>query len=198
MTGTDLWRTRGFFSTPLTLAYSFAMLLSALLPFVLYRAVDLKKNIGRLFIVSLLLIATTIICTFVRGAWVTLVCQVTLIFYMWKPKEALKLIALGAFTSLILMASVPSIRHRVSSIADFQSHSTAVRFKLWRSNWEMFKEHPLLVGARRNSEIVETYNIKIFGEPVMATNAHNNIMQVLRWSWNIWFYFLARQHVWTI
>ena len=180
LTGTDLWRTRGFFSTPLTLAYSFALLFAGLVPFVLYKAIDLKKTFGRLFLVSIILIAATIVCTFVRGAWIALVAQAALIFYLWDPKKAFKPMIASLIIGLIVTVSVPSIRHRVTSIADFQSHSTAVRFKLWQSNWEMFKEHPLLgIGARRNSEIVETYNMKLFGEPVMATNAHNNIMQVL-------------------
>src|SRR5690606_16401129 len=81
-----------------------------------------------------------------------------------------------------LYFSSPTLQKRITSITDTENASNAIRLMLWRTNWEIFRDNPLLgVGLHENSKFLQEYYLEL-GFTKYAHyvgHAHNNFLQVL-------------------
>jgi O-antigen ligase len=176
--GYSFWRAEGFFSNPLTFAYSMGMLFLGLLPFYLYGIFKEEKWMNKLLPITLALILICVYLTLSRGAWLSLVIITAPVLLLWNSKKSFRVFAGILIVFSILFMASPTLRKRIDSFQDPAAHH--IRYNIWQANWMMFKDHPLLgVGSERNSKHMVDYADKNFGGDLMLTNAHNNYLQEL-------------------
>ena len=125
------------------------------------------------------LIMLSLLLTFTRGLWIAMVVAVAALLFLTR-RDLLKRFLL-ALTVMVAVAFTlfPTFRSRVTSIFDQSNYSNAGRIQVWRANWEMIKDHPILgVGHRLNSEHLPEYYDKIGIKNGFLGHAHNNWIQV--------------------
>lgn len=192
--GIKIWRARGFFNN--TMTYSYTM--GALLCF-LYGAIAANYFSGvwrKVIIASAFFLSISLLCTFTRGAWVGAVLAICTIFMLRNWRKGIVIIISIFIFAGVLSAVSPPVRERLYSIYKEDKAATSVsnRWVLWRANWAMFKDYPLLgVGYGQNSLFTQEYNNRLMGHDGFVENAHNNILQVLAgagiFAFLAWLYF---------
>ncbi len=177
----QLWRSAGLYDSPTHYAYAAGMQASLALA---YAIVSRKKKIAfNLFGLSLLvytLAMTSVITTYTRGAWAGLAVSGVAMATLVQPKIGLKLAAVGAIIVTLITSFSPSLRERLFSVFDLEFSSNSDRLFLWKINWEMFKDYPILgIGYGQNQFRAQEYATK-FGQPdAFLSHAHNNYLEML-------------------
>jgi len=174
------WRSRGFFSMPLTFAYSFGMMMMILLPFVVSR----PKPINGLWLLRLLAVTlgyVAIFLSYTRGAWIAMALStgVLLSFTLsWKKLGAAAIAAIAGLVGIIVAS--PHLKSRIFSILDMSHRSNSDRLFIWQANWNMFKDHPLFgIGHNIRGHMQKEYLDAIGADVEYVGHAHNNLMQYL-------------------
>ncbi len=141
---------------------------------------DLKKNDRYLYGFVALTSGLLTVLTFTRGVWIG--CAVALVvgLYIWNKKKALyMLLTLAVFTSVLILTN-ERIKERVFSKTTNETQSNSEREALWRGNWAIIKDHPLLgVGFNQNKNYLRHYYDQ-FGYPPgqRVSHAHNQYLQI--------------------
>lgn len=123
-----------------------------------------------------------IFMVFARSAWITTPIGIGLLLLMGlERKKAIRalIVLIGAG---ILITSLPATRERLQSKLGYED-----RIALWKGNFELFKEHPLLgVGWRQSSKLVGgavTHHYTKTNTPIPAgyfqSHAHNTYIEIL-------------------
>jgi O-antigen ligase len=207
VTGSTLLRAKGFSHNPMTYGHLLAVLLAALIPFLLFRVFKTRPKIEKVLWLAVSLGGIALLLTFTRGAWVAVAAQGVVVLLLWNYKHALKIFGAAILVGGVLMATSPAFSLRMHSIGDSHDESTEQRMQLWKSNWHMFLDHPWLgIGAGRTQEEVEAYNIRLDGHSLIRANTHNNLLHVLAGTgifgfifWLIaytWFFIEALRNYW--
>lgn len=185
------WRATGFFNLPLTWSAILGMFLSI----VLAHALTLNKNCRHNLPTeelgwsnrqrNLLLLATTLgflalLGTLTRGAWLAFIVAG---FVVWarllKPKNRAYLVG-GFLLAIMAMFFIPGVGERLRGLFNFNDDTYGVRFQLWRANWAMFLDHPLLgVGYGTNSDHLPEYYERLGIADGFVSHAHSNYFQIL-------------------
>ena len=176
--GTPIYRSAGFFSSPMRYGNSYGLLL-----FFPIAALVVIKHKSKLFtglmIFSASLLALSLVTTLVRGVWLGVIVGIIFMSLFSGRKKAV--VVLGLFFAFLLAIglSVPTVRGRLMSAAVNFSYDDA-RVKIWRANIEMFKEHPLIgVGQNQNEVVIDEYFKKMGIENGQIGHAHNTYLQFL-------------------
>ncbi len=173
------WRSSGFFSMPLTYAYSMGMFLSALFPFLLLKPVKERWWLSALVWICFTLGSVSLITSFSRGAWLAYLAAIlAALFLLLKFKQFV--VASLVFVALLIGAYFvsPNVQDRVNSISDFKHRSNSDRQLIWQSHWMMFTDNPIIgVGYRVDGELTKVYLDKLNAEVEYPGHAHNNILQ---------------------
>ncbi|RYZ77815.1 MAG: hypothetical protein EOP05_00305 [Proteobacteria bacterium] len=142
-----------------------------------------KKRSGWIYwgsIATAVLVALSLITTFARGVWISVACSaLVMAFYASRPLF-IKLFTLLSALGLAGFAFIGPFRLRILSIFDPANRSNVDRTFLWRMNWEMFKDHPLLgLGYMENETRAKEYAIKMGNPDAFLGHAHSNYLQML-------------------
>lgn len=174
------YRASGFFGHPMT----FAGWLCLYLPVFLIAFLD-KKVLGEYNLLSGFLFLMGCIALFyngTRGAWIASIPIILFIvgYYTYKKKiTALICIIFLCVGGLFLSQNVRFV-NRLATISDTTKvQSNTERILMWKSAWNMFKDHPVLgVGL---GQYKENFHKKyILPEAKERQNhAHNNFLQML-------------------
>ncbi|MFM6928163.1 MAG: O-antigen ligase family protein [Bdellovibrio sp.] len=177
-------RLRGTFTNTNFLAHAYIstlLLLSSVCGCFIVR--KQKISIALTGLASLALLAALIL-TFTRSVWIALIVGIPLALFLINKKAAVTAL-LGimlAFTA-IYASDFGGTRSRIEQSLTPEKTYDAVRLALWRTNFKIFKDHPLIgVGYMNNKrDIVKYY--QLYQEPDARhsydTHAHNEILSFL-------------------
>lgn len=181
-TGKLMWRTRGFFSHPLTYANSMGIFLCFPLAF-LFNIENFKnrKITWMWALICSFTLFASILTTFSRGGWLAVGFAVVLMIFLSFPvRRALAIGAVFLAIGAVAISQSGILIRRFISIFNFSHGEQSDRFYLWHANWEMFKDHPLLgVGYNMNKSMVEPYMIQLGYPTEFVSHAHNTFFQIL-------------------
>lgn len=174
----DFFRATGFFSMPLTFGYSLGM--GGLLLFGLSnKQASTRKKMLLYAAISAAILGVMVSLT--RGAWVSaVICFTGFGVMQFGMNRVWKYLAGFLVLLALILVSSESLRLRVASIVDTQNHSNNVRFNIWRANFAMFKDHPILgIGFGQNKKSLPEYYAKTEIAEDFVGHAHSNYMQFL-------------------
>lgn len=177
-------RASGFFNHPLTFAYSIGMVGMFFLSLTLQRLVVFKRA-DRMFwflVCASLFAGVGLVTCLSRGAWLAAAVTVLMLFFIVKRKWAVWALSALVIVSTVLVSTNSTIRGRFSSIFTVTGdESNRLRTVLWKANWEIFKDNPLLgVGLSQNKNyLVDYYNKMGMTGETLVSHAHNNYLQIL-------------------
>ncbi len=173
----NFFRATGFFSMPLT--YGYCMGIGGLLLLGLsHNEAPRSKNI---LFVAVAASVLGVLISLTRGAWVAAFISFFGLGLMQFGLRKVWKYILGFLLVVVLIVTFnESLRNRVVSIVDTQNHSNSLRFGIWKANFQMFKEYPLLgVGLGQNKKRLQEFYSKVGITEEFVGHAHSNYMQFL-------------------
>jgi O-antigen ligase len=175
--GRPFYRVGGMWGTPMTFAYSLVLSMSFPLAFFIVRAEKGK----RAWLISSVMIASTfaLMASLTRGAY--LAAAGALIYLAINSIRRGTALIVGAFLIFYVATNwaFPEIKQRIHKITDTTSSSSTYRFDLWRANFEIVKEFPLLgVGYGVNEEVLQEFYPRIGKASGFNGHAHNTFLQI--------------------
>lgn len=177
--GQGFWRARGLFSNVMSYSHIFAMILSMLVSFCMfYKFSTSSKKVK--FYWGTFFVAFSVYATYTRGAWIAAIGSI-LFLSLLKNKKVFFSIVVGVVFFAIAGSIVSHKLHeRLGSFSDFSHESNYNRLNIWRANWEIFKDNPIIgVGYRRNSTHVAHYYEELGIQSEFISHAHNNYLAIL-------------------
>lgn len=174
-------RANGFYGHPMTLGGWLCIFLPLLL--IEFFEKKLLKQYHWLAGLAFCICSAGLVFNATRGAWlaVGIVCGLLLIYYMLKSKRNMVIGALFIILISVLLVNNTKFMHRLDTIDDFNKYqSNTERILIWKSAWNMFKDHPILgVGLGQYTvNYQQKYILPQAKEPNLG-HAHNNFMQML-------------------
>ncbi|MBX7232672.1 MAG: O-antigen ligase family protein [Bdellovibrionales bacterium] len=180
LAGVRLFRSSGFFNNPMTFAHLYVMWFCLFLAvfWVTGSVLEIKKR--NWLKVALGVLALALFLSLIRGVWISGIVSVAVMLWLWQRKKFYQ-VAMGFFiTAGLIIAVVPPVRVRVASIFGTQNVENRDRVSLWKANWEIFKEHPLIgIGYTENERRIGEYYEKMNIKNGFHGHAHNVYLQFL-------------------
>ncbi len=175
------YRTGGLFSNPMPLAHSYGMIAMLLLgPMFLYGKKEFQKN--KLWVGTAFLTLMAVFLTFTRGIWIGMTAAVIVMGFLVDWKRGFKILGGTVLVLTLLFVLVSPFRQRVLFSMNPQKTYDSERLTIWRTNFEIFKEHPILgLGYSENSRRIREYYDKT-GVPRsfhLESHAHNQYLHFL-------------------
>lgn len=191
----------GPFDDPMNFAHIYGMYTGLLSAFVLYsiprgqnfsESLQSLKSFYRPFenhklSTSSLLLATwfltsfSILLSLTRGAWIGVSVGFLIIAFIYSKKIGGTLLGALSFIFTLMLLAWSSFRERVLQAFHPSQNYDSERINLWRSNWEMFKDHFYFgVGHGDYKNFLPSYFEKL-GIPAdhFQSHAHNQYLQAL-------------------
>lgn len=173
------WRTAGWFGSPLHYGYIAGQHVCLPLAVCLLT----YKNRTKLFwpsLIAVVLVGASLVTTFTRGAWVAMAIAWLIMAFIAAPRLAGALAAAGAMATAALVGVFPSFRERLLTLVNPAYASNSERWFLWKANWEMFKDYPILgIGYSENENRAKEYVTRLGNPDAFTGHAHNNYLQFL-------------------
>ncbi len=174
----DFYRATGFYSVPLTYAYCMGMV-----GIYAFAALLLQVKEKRNYLLPIFTTVATIgaiIASSTRGAWIAFfVATMAITFILDRKKAGLVFV----FSLLVAgpMMFEPTIQKRAMSIFDMKTQaSNTERINLWKSNFEMFKDNPILgVGLEKGRTRLGEYYQKLNITDGFDGHAHNDLLNIM-------------------
>ena len=179
--GEGFWRTRGLFGSVMSFSYVFGMIYF----FVVARTMMAERVFSRkngILLATTFFLTWALLGTYTRGLWIAMVVGVTLITFFKKRKQTLWTIGTVALIGVVTFAASDNVRTRFDSFLDFsaKNESNYYRVQLWRANFELFLERPVMgAGFRQNATHVQRIFDKLNIDSDFVSHAHNNLLSVL-------------------
>lgn len=176
--GTPIYRSAGFFSSPIRYGLSFGMILFFPLAGLLVKE-HKSKLFTYLMCFSFVMVSISLVTTLTRGVWLACIAGLMAMGLLLGKRVALMItIGLSLLVGGVIQF-VPAVQTRVlAMIQNFSMDDS--RVQIWRANWLMFKEHPWLgVGLNQNEYIIEDYFQKLQIIDGQQGHAHNIYLQFL-------------------
>lgn len=166
------------FTIPLPL--SFTNSLQALKSF--YRPFQNQKiSTSSLLLTAWVLTSLSILLSLTRGAWIGVTFAFLLVAFIYSRKIGGFLLGALSLIFVLMISTWSSFRERVLQAFNPSQNYDSERINLWRSNWEMFKDHFYFgVGHGDYKNFLPTYFEKL-GIPAdhFQSHAHNQYLQAL-------------------
>ena len=174
--GVSFFRAPGMYDNTMTYSYSIAQWFCFLFAILVTSPIKNQRLRAFVWVVSGVL-GISLLLTFTRGVWVSLFGALVVMAFLAKKKLAYTIIAVTLVVVPTLIATVPAFHTKIVGAVD---KSNLDRVKLWRANWLMFTENPVLgVGHRRNEKVVKEYYEKLDITDGIVGHAHNTYLQIL-------------------
>lgn len=172
------YRTGGLLFNPMPFAHTYGPLGLLFLGPLLFKE-HIRKNKFWIFTVAITLLA--VFFSYTRGVWVGMSAAVIAMGFLINKKMGFKVLS-GLIVVLgVLVMTVAPVRERVLySLKPTQTTDTE-RIILWKANWHIFAEHPLLgIGYGENSNRLRPYYDKMgLPEGQLESHAHNQYLHFL-------------------
>lgn len=178
----QLWRSAGLFGSPMGYVY-IAGMYSCLPLAVTMLAPGEARKLRWFSIFTFLLIAASLVTTYVRGGWFAMLISYALM--AWMTSRKLFWSVIGAFIAgfVLLFTFMIQFRERLMSLFDSHYASNSDRMNLWKMNWRMVKDYPILgIGWGENEARAcdPKFGLDCNASPKPFTgHAHNNFIQSL-------------------
>lgn len=178
--GSGYYRAIGFFSLPLTFAYSLGQFMMLCLALALVVKDKMGEKLGWLLVLTSFFSVLGIIGTGVRGAWVALLGSGLVLSFLLGRRLFFRTAGIGLLLLSVMLLALPTLRHRVTTIWDVKQSSNAGRIKIWRAAIEMWKDYPVLgTGLNYNVRHMAKYYEKLGIQKGKIAHAHSNYLQFL-------------------
>jgi O-antigen ligase len=186
----QLWRSAGTFGSPMGYVYIAGMYsclpLAVSLLFAKGLGNDSQSILNKyrnLRIISFLVFITivlSLITTYVRGAWIGMAIAYLVMTGLVNRRFLGIAIGSGATAITTLYFFSLGVRERINSLFNLNYTSNSDRIFLWKINWAIFKDYPILgIGYGQNEARAKEY-AELLGNPDAFTgHAHNNYLQML-------------------
>ncbi len=181
LTGRENTRLTGFVNSSTYHAHGNAIILVLLLGSLFFSFMKLDRFWKIFAPVSAALLALTVLLTFTRGIWLSLVVSSVFILALIEWKKLLRLALLGVAIFIIAVAVWPKFHDRITRSASLQANEE--RISLFLVNVQMWREFPWLgIGygenQRRNREY---WDRPEWHKPpgYITSHAHNQYLNVL-------------------
>jgi O-antigen ligase len=175
----------GPFDDPMNFAHIYTMYCAFLAPFVLQcLAKWQKKTFNKkdfLLMTAFALTGLSILLSLTRGAWMGLFTSIVVMFFIYNRRWGFSILISGLLGALVLYGTSDTFKNRVDQALYPSKSYDNERYNLWRTNWEMFKDHPAFgVGHGDYKLYLSTYFEKL-GIPAdhFQSHAHNQYLQFL-------------------
>ncbi|MCM0758019.1 O-antigen ligase family protein [Sporomusa sphaeroides DSM 2875] len=173
-------RAAAFTAHPMLLAGYLVQMLPLIL-IVLAEKTELRKGMRMGLLVVFLLSLAALIYNGTRGAWVAVAITFSVygMITVKRNKYILPSIIILFIMTGIVLGMNPAFQNRVQSITDLNNQSNKERILLWKSSWNIIKDHPLTGVGSNNFRILyqEKYILPEAKEPHL-THAHNNFIHI--------------------
>lgn len=177
--GTWLYRACGFIGGPMRYGHATAITICfPVASILLGMAKNWRAKLFYIFVITCL--AFGLWSTNTRGAWLGAFCGLFTVAFFMGRKTVLQLALILAVSLGIGMSVNPKLGERMRSIYNLNSESNLSRVTIWRGNWAMFKDYPLLgIGYNENERMIPEYYKKLGITDGQTGHAHNNYFQYL-------------------
>jgi O-antigen ligase len=174
------FRAGGLFDHAMPLAHSYGPLLLVFVGLLLVNRTDFKK-LPFLTYLAVALMAVTVVLTFTRGIWIGAACGLVLMGFFLSRRWGLYILGGLLAIGLLTFATSEKIRHRVIETVTMSNQGDQERMTIWKSNWEMTKDHPLIgIGYSQNKARLREYYDRLGVAPgYFEGHAHNEYMHLL-------------------
>jgi len=175
-----LFRSAGLLESPIHYSYVAGIQACFLLSYLLRSDKKLNPKLFNLALAVFSLLMISLITSYTRGAWLGIAVTILVMGYMVSPRLGLKLTAGGL--ALITVATLIStrFRERLFSLFDSNFASNTDRLFLWKINWEMFKDHPILgIGYLQTETRAGEYATRLGRPDAYLSHAHNIYLEML-------------------
>ncbi len=128
------------------------------------------------FVLSSLIL---VVLTFTRGTWIGSIVGISMATLVWNRKVFFTATAGMLVVFLVGISTSERFYNRVFTKTALEKNSNQERTALWKGNWEMIKESPILgVGLGQNKQHLRKYYDQ-FGYPPgqRESHAHNQYLQ---------------------
>jgi|GEM_PF-1294345 Lipid A core - O-antigen ligase and related enzymes len=175
-----LWRAGGLFDNPMPLAHSYAPIALVFVGFLMQNW-NQRKKISPWLYAAIVLTGLTILLTFTRGVWIGAAAGLIAMGFLLRRKLGLIVLSLLIAIAAVAFATSEKIRYRVMVTVNMTNQGDHERLTLWRTNWEMFKDHPLVgTGYTQNKNLLPLYYEKMgIPEGYFTGHAHNQYIHLL-------------------
>ena len=170
-------RTGGIFDDPMTFAHVYGPFLGFFFGLALFVEGSLKKT----FFLIASLTGLAVFLSFTRGIWVGATFGLLFACFLKNRKLGLSAVAFVGALVTLLFFSWPQFHDRVVFVFNASHNYDQDRVWLWKANWQMFLDHPLLgVGFGEYKNVLRGY-FDGLGAPAgqMESHAHNQYLHVL-------------------
>jgi O-antigen ligase len=174
------WRSAGWSGSPLQYGYIAGMHVCLPLAMVLLTYKQKRTWIFWCSLAAVVLVGASIITTFTRGAWIAMACAWFVMALIAAPRVAALLTIAGITLTGAAATLSETFRLRLFSLIDPTYTSNSERWFLWKANWEMFKDYPILgLGYSENENRAGEYVTRMGKPDAFKGHAHNNYLQFL-------------------
>lgn len=174
----SFFRSTGMFSMPTTFAHSIGMYF--FFPFA-YFFLDKNKPIKLKlpFLLAAVFVFAAVITSLTRGAYIGLFAGIVGTTFLIKKRFTAIAVILTFMLGGILYYSSDVFKERAAfSLANQKSMKG--RINLWKANWQMFKDYPVLgIGYTINEPAAKDYFNKMGIKQDLIAHAHNNFLNFL-------------------
>lgn len=174
-------RTPGFLGNAMTFAQSTGVWFVALSGFALAAIGAKEFKFKKLVWAAAGLLGLAVFCSFTRGVWFSVGLALLVVVGLVRWKWALGLFLAGVLSLGVLVSVSATLRERLGESFVSKSGLNSEREVLWKVNWQMFLDHPVLgVGYGQNSaHLAEYYQKMGVPEDFFKSHAHNQILEQL-------------------
>jgi O-antigen ligase len=178
----QLWRSAGLFGSPMQ--YGYIAGIHACLPLAVAMLTFAQRHKHRLLFwgscASFTCVAASLVTTFTRGAWAAIAAAALAMAFMVNRKLVATVLAGGAAVFTALFFGLDLFRIRMEHFFDPNYQSNVARLYLWKINWEIFKDYPILgAGYLENETRAGEYAARMGHPEAFTGHAHNNYLQML-------------------
>ena len=180
----QLWRSAGLWGSPMGYMYIVGMHACFILAFILvFFRHRREREAASLWMMSALafpIVTFSVFTTYVRGGWISLGIAFFIMAFLVSRIFAGLLATAFSLVFIFLFFGLRSFNDRILSLFDPNYSSNSDRLILWKMNWLMFQEYPILgIGWDQNEDRAREYLTRMGLPEAFGGHAHNNYIQVL-------------------
>lgn len=187
------YRPNGMFNLPTTYAHVVSLFFAFSVPMLIFRT-QARRWEAYLTNTFFILAPLSILMTFTRAAWIS--TSVWMFGFLSQKKLCVfkKIVGVVVLLFSIIYFSSDNFRGRVNSIFDMGYEGNSHRIYLWKANFNIFKDHPLLgIGYEADTDrsIIDSYLRQIAPSDVIRSHPHSTYINFLSGLGLFGFFFLG-------
>lgn len=180
--GQPIYRAEGMFGSSMTFGNSVALTWCFPVAWLLHatrhgmRPVWLYVLAGAASLFGIL----AIFATMTRGVWLSAIAALIVMSARAHKRGLILVAAVALLFFAISTVWLPELSARMQSIGDTTHSSNSARVQVWKANFEIFKENPILgIGYGVNEDVIDNYYPRLGIVDGFHGHAHNTFLQFL-------------------